>query len=550
MIPGVSERSAPTQTFEANRRHLLKPRFIGDAGPQVRAPDAAEIGKIPVSCTHPWVATASLSLLVAALAGCGSGAAAVADTLAASASAGLVTAASDVIDSAALAAPSFHTAPLILDPPKPLAPESGADGPVFRGAVPDSLVGLGTRNLLAERIYAASQGLGSTAPTAPKTLQVYTPSQIRASYGLNPVPNSVTNLSADAAASLGAGQTIYIVSAFHDENTVADLARFNSQFGLPQCRRADLKAGDTTLPAAGKNECVLSFVYFSPGRALATTPPGYDASWAQEVTLDLQWAHATAPLARLVVIEGVNALANTMADGVAVANKFGPGVVSMSWVASEGSFVQSFEPLLFNATRSSISYPQYAPSDGMTYVAAAGDFGPQGNWPATSPSVLAVGGTSLDAIGNGTRTESTWSSSGGSFSAYFSQPAYQSGWSTFGASTISYQLNQTRYAPTKPRGMSDVSFNANPYTGQYTAFTDSTGAARWYSMGGTSIGTPQWAGIIAIANARRALIGKPTVGKFHSTLYASIGPGLGSAGNSLKDITTGSTLVGGTSVCS
>jgi hypothetical protein len=148
---------------------------------------------------------------------------------------------------------------------------------------------------------------------------------------------------------------------------------------------------------------------------------------------------------------------------------------------------------------------------GMTYVAAAGDAGAQVLWPAVSPKVLAVGGTRLQWNGGDTRYEAAWAKSGGGVSAVEPLPAWQSGLAIPGV------------GPAARRAVADVAFNADPDTGQYVALT-ARGATTtsWNSFGGTSIGAPQWAGLVAVANARRAAIGKRPLGDFHAALYQAI----------------------------
>jgi subtilase family serine protease len=86
----------------------------------------------------------------------------------------------------------------------------------------------------------------------------------------------------------------------------------------------------------------------------------------------------------------------------------------------------------------------------------------------------------------------------------------------------------------------DVTYNADAWTGSYVAITNPTYKnAQWYSFGGTSAGAPQLAGIVAVANAKRALKKLPPLGKFSPRLYQEFGPGLGSFGGSFMDVTTG-----------
>lgn len=399
------------------------------------------------------------------------------------------------------ARPSFHAAPVLLDEP---AADSAAPAQTWltaaQAAQPtrqrsaDSL-----RDATRVRALAGSDSL--VQPMATSTPVVtYTPAQIRAAYRL-------PTIAAATKAQLGAGQTIYIVNAKHGPNIVAELAAFNSKFGLPSCSNRTL-AANAALPlaAANSSSCELVIAYATANAGLSNTAPAYDSGWATEIALDVQWAHAIAPLARLVLIEAPDASVSSLAGAIRLATRMGPGVVSMSFGANEGSWVSGLES-------------SFATS-GMSYLAATGDDGAAVSWPAVSSRVVAVGGTSLSWSGAGTRSETTWSSTGGGVSSYVALPSYQAG---------------TASAP--KRAVADVAFNANPYTGQYVAtIAQGSSAVSWMSAGGTSLSTPQWAGLLAVANALRAQAGRGVLGLPHSAIYASVAK---TSGN-LLDITTGS----------
>src|SRR5262249_2083164 len=176
-------------------------------------------------------------------------------------------------------------------------------------------------------------------------------------------------------------------------------------------------------------------------------------------------------------------------------NQPGVSTVSMSWGSSE--FPQE------------VLYDSYfttpANHTGITFVASSGDnsawYGPE--WPASSPNVLSVGGSSLYVWNNaGTyAVETGWSYSTGGFSSFEREPGYQ-------ASV------QRSFARTTP----DVSYDANPNTGFYVY--DSYQAGGWYAFGGTSAGAPQWAALVAIANQGRSLAGQAPLDGSSQTEYA------------------------------
>jgi len=198
----------------------------------------------------------------------------------------------------------------------------------------------------------------------------------------------------------------------------------------------------------------------------------------------------------MLAVASSASIANLTA-AIDVAVTAGATVVSMSWGGSEFSSEASYESHLKKA--------------GVTFLASSGDNGAGASWPAASPSVVSVGGTSLylDANGNQTsaKPEVAWSGSGGGFSGYFSRPAYQNGW----------QGNSQRAFP-------DVSMVADPNTG--VAVYDSTsynGQKGWFQVGGTSASAPMCAAVIALADEQRKTGGKTSLTGSDTALYAIAG---------------------------
>lgn len=420
------------------------------------------------------------------------------------------------------ASPSFHAAPLLLDAPDDRDaqdPSSSARSQARQQAIPAEFSQLSSRGLTlqtlasAQRARALAAGGETVTPmAAASVVSTYSPAQIRAAYGLPPLPAAGSILSAAQAAQLGAGQTIYIVDAMHDPYVVAELAAFNLKFGLPGCTTKALPSTSALpLAAASSSACEFSQVYSTAAGGMTSAVPAYNAGWATEITLDVQWAHATAPLARIVLIEAADASLNSLLGAVKLANAMGPGVVSMSFGANEGNYTASVDAA-FSAAK-------------MTYLAATGDSGAGVSWPAVSPNVLAVGGSSLTYSGSGARTETAWSGSGGGVSAYTATPSYQ-------ASTVPGMGLAVR------RNVADVAFNADPNTGQYVA-VQSGSSINWISAGGTSLATPQWAGLVAVANAMRAQSGKAPLGAAHSLLYQQVASVPGNYASAFGDISKG-----------
>ena len=254
----------------------------------------------------------------------------------------------------------------------------------------------------------------------------------------------------------GAG-VIAIVDAYDDPAAEQDLGTFSAQFGLPQCTSA--------------NGCFHK-VYAS-GRQ-----PAANCSWAQEADLDIEWAHAMAPDAKIMLVEAASNGSTDLMKAVDVASSIvNPngrefGEVSMSWGFGEFSGETSFD--------------KHFQHSGVVYVASTGDVGGARDYPAVSPYVVAVGGTSLHLNSAGQVTsETAWSGSGGGPSGYEERPSYQN-------SIVKLVAGR--------RGAPDVSFDADPDSG--VAIYDSTPCQSlkgWLVFGGTSVSAPSTAGVINLS---------------------------------------------------
>jgi subtilase family serine protease len=483
------------------------------------------------SCPDRAVARVLLvSLSAAILSACGSDTGSSASTQAAAATQSFaVTLAAPASVAAGVAQPTFHLAPAVLDEPDDsdrTEPSSSAAAAPRQVPVNPAFAQLSTRRLTAQVLDQvrdtgmAPEGAWADGTTArpmasTSTVTTYTPAQIRAAYGLPALASSASGVTSAQAAQMGAGQTIYLIDAYNDPNIAAELATFDSKFGLPGCTLTAISpAASLPLAAASATGCTLSVVYGTPSASMAAAAPAYNSGWAMEIALDVQWAHATAPYARIVLIEAADNSTQNLLAGVQLANQMGPGVVSQSFGAPEDG-----------TTSSKDAYYSVA---NMTYLASTGDAGAGVNWPAVSSHVLAVAGTSLTYSGTGPRTETVWSDSGGGeMSAFVATPAYQS-------------LAVPGLTPLAHRAVADVAFNADPYTGQFLAIiTPGATSATWYSGGGTSLASPQWAGILAVANALRAEAALAPIGASQPTLYG-LGVQAASYAGSFLDVTKGS----------
>jgi subtilase family serine protease len=247
----------------------------------------------------------------------------------------------------------------------------------------------------------------------------------------------------------GQGQTIAIVDAFDHPSIEADLAVFSSQYGLPACTTA--------------NGC-----FTKVNQNGGSSYPRKNAGWALEIALDVEWAHAIAPGARILLVE---ATSNSFANLLAAEDyaKTHAQYVSNSWGAPEFS--------------GETGYDSHFSQSGVSFFVSSGDNGTPAEYPSSSPNVISVGGTTLHL--NGTVSETGWSGSGGGCSVYESKPAAQT--------TGSVNCNGKRATP-------DVSLDADPASG--VSVYDSVryqGQAGWWTVGGTSASAPMWAARSAVA---------------------------------------------------
>ncbi len=271
----------------------------------------------------------------------------------------------------------------------------------------------------------------------------YTPAQVRAYLGLT---------------GTGAGQTVAVVTAYDAPNVVADLGVFNATFGLPPVPsfRKVNQTGGTKLPAL-------------------------DAGWALETALDVQWVHAVAPAASILLVEASSsALTNLLTAVTWAAKQPGVTVVSNSWGGAEFS-KQVAEDYRCKLTTG-------------VCVVASGDKGNPGTYPATNPWVLAVGGTTLglDADRHGHLGDRLERARAVASACTRPSPPTRS-------ASRRRPAAPPRTSPTTPtRRRGSPSTAARSYLKQ----------SGWFRMGGTSAGAPQWAGVLAAANQLRKAVGK------------------------------------------
>ncbi len=250
---------------------------------------------------------------------------------------------------------------------------------------------------------------------------------------------------------------VALVDAYNDPNIVSDLATYSKTFNLP------LLPACSGAIASSKVAC---FAKVNQSGQTRLYPPS-NSGWALEIALDVEVAHATCQNCSILLVEAnSNSYANLMAaEDRAVA--MGATVVSNSWGSSEFSTEKSYD--------SHFTHP------GVAFTVSAGDNGYGTEYPAASPYVTAVGGTSLFLNANGSyNSEMAWSGTGSGCSVYETKPSFQ------------HDPRCTR------RTIADVSADADPNTG--AAVYDSVRYATmsgWFQVGGTSLSSPLVAAVYA-----------------------------------------------------
>jgi kumamolisin len=261
----------------------------------------------------------------------------------------------------------------------------------------------------------------------------------------------------------GAG-AIALIEGFDDPTAVADLAVFSAQFGLPHAN--------------------LTVTY------LTGTEPGLDPTggFHLETALDLQWAHAMAPQAKLFLIEAPdNGLVNLFEAaqlGASLVAAGGGGEVSMSFGTGE------FGPSLQNNPFPETVFDPVFVFPGVVFFASSGD-SPGTEYPSVSPNVVSAGGTSISRSTNTGNfiIENTWQDAGGGSSLIEPRPSFQDG---------------VRFIVGNSRGTPDLSFDANPATGVWVWDSNPVFGTGWFVVGGTSVSSPSLAGIVNAAGSFRS----------------------------------------------
>jgi subtilase family serine protease len=341
----------------------------------------------------------------------------------------------------------------------------------------------------------------------------YTPADIYAAYGVDAL---------HAEGTTGKGQTIVIVDSYGSPTVQQDLDQFSDTFGLPR----------TTV----------HIIYPNGAPPFNNSVDGSAFNWAFETSLDVQWAHAIAPDAQIVLVaanpaetEGVQGFPSIFKGEQMAINAYPGAVMSQSFAVTEQSFQSAAD---VQVARFDSIY-QNAMDNHITVLGSSGDTGtantdkqgrvypyPTVTWPSSDPLVTSAGGTWLQygwtwnpsSPGDtsflttpGSRTEAVWNepyfqvATGGGLSVLFSTPGFQS-------SISQILLNGAR-------GLPDLSWNA-AVDGGVLVYTSFPGArVGWHIVGGTSASSPQLAALVALTNQLADASNKAHVGYLNPLLY-------------------------------
>jgi subtilase family serine protease len=350
-------------------------------------------------------------------------------------------------------------------------PGSSLASPRLRTGTPEPVCGAPPTDSATCLAWKLQGATGSASPVG------YTPSDLQSAYRFPTGKNA------------GAGQTVAIVDAYDNPNVEADLAVYRAQFGLPPCTTA--------------NGC-----FSKVGQdGSSNLPHTRDQGWSVEESIDVDMVSAVCPNCHILLVEANSGKQSDLAQGENTAAALGATEISNSYTGPE--------------SKKDLGYDAYFNHPGIAITAASGDsgFGGFGAYPAASPYVTAVGGTSLVEDGSTARgwSETAWSGSTSLCSDYEPQPLWQS-------------ANTTIASLCADRATADVSAVGDPNTG--VAVYDTFGYYNgWFQFGGTSVGTPIIASIYALAGNAAALTGA-SYAYAHSSALNDVISGTNNNGNS------------------
>jgi len=306
----------------------------------------------------------------------------------------------------------------------------------------------------------------SGSPLASAGPSGYAPADLRSAYNITATGST--------------GTIIAIVDAYGYPNAESDLATYRSQFGLPACTTA--------------NGCFKKLNQ----SGVQGSYPRTDTGWSQESALDLDMASAMCPNCKLILVEASSSSFQNLATAVSTAASFGAHVISNSYGGGESG---------------SAAYEPYYNLAGVAVTVSSGDGGYGVEFPASSPHVIAVGGTSLSRSSSSRGwSETAWSGAGSGCSTVYAKPNWQT---------------DTGCAM---RTVADVSAVADPNNGVAVYGPSNRKNSAWLVFGGTSVAAPLIGGIYG-ANGGSVSYGSDPYSHI-SSLYDVTSGSNGSCGSS------------------
>ncbi|HEY1879461.1 MAG TPA: S53 family peptidase [Caulobacteraceae bacterium] len=357
-------------------------------------------------------------------------------------------------------------------------------GHTFHAKVCPGFEGPMSARCFAHVVTDAAGNIQTSNATRNATPAGFGSATLRAAYGITGMGSSST--------------IVAIVDAYGYPNAASDLAVYRQTMGLPAC---------TTTSGC------LTIVNQTGGNRLPKTNTG----WDQEQALDLDMVSSMCPNCRILLVQASSTSYANLGQAVNTAANRGALVISNSYGGGEGG-TTSYEP--------DYNHP------GVTVTASAGDSGYGAQFPATSPHVVAAGGTSLTMNGNSYLSESVWSGTGSGCSTVYNAPSWQVGTAAHSACTR--------------RMETDVSAVADPNTGVAVYGPPGGTRSAWMVFGGTSVSAPLLGGIYGEVGANCGSTDPNNVASYcASKLYTN-----GVAGTGFHDVTMGSNgSCGGTYFC-
>ncbi len=364
------------------------------------------------------------------------------------------------------------------------APQPGSAGCLGVRLISTSITNADLKANASQQAAEVSHGVSPAVTNKTPNPAGYTPAQLHTAYSL------------PTATFPSAQQTVAIVDAYNDPTAEADLAVYDKEFNLPACTTS--------------NGCFKKVNQEGKASPLPATSGG----WATEISLDVQMVHAICQSCHVLLVEASSASDAALGTAVDTAVKDGATEVSNSYGGPEEAGSTAFN----------------APYDhpGVVITVSAGDCGyfnehceqkEAANFPASSPDVIAVGGTALEKSNEGWKS-TVWSGGGSGCSIAFTAPLWQSEVSNWSATACG-----------TGRSVADVAAVADPYTGVDVYDTTPSGGdpTGWGVWGGTSAASPVIAAEFGLAG------GSQGVSFPAATLYAHLGESA-----DLYDVTSGS----------